>query len=385
MLQPPDAVVVCHDLVSPLVGAGGIRTVKIARELADRGRVVTIVAPSHSDMVEGIPVISIPAPSKLRSAVFSAVKFNFRLFSTFLRLRKSADLFVIHNALAGLLVAITGIIPRPQLMYDITDLHAEYYRVAATNVFTRMLGWLFVRLEVMIIKRSARVVVVSDTMKQHLCRLGVAEQMIDVVYDGVTLERFSAEKESGSNRTIGHVGLVDKQHGVGLLVPMAAKLRRDGVDFDLRVVGDGRVLDSVKRAVRREGLDDFLTFTGHVAHAEVPGQLRKIRVGVIPRPVTEANDMIITLKLMEYWASGTVVVAAPLKAIREIATEGENIIFFEPGNPDSLAAAVARLLDDPKLCRRIAGGGYERSRDFSWDTLVPQIVDSFGVPRQDVD
>jgi glycosyltransferase involved in cell wall biosynthesis len=114
-------------------------------------------------------------------------------------------------------------------------------------------------------------------------------------------------------------------------------------------------------------------------------QLRKVRVGVIPRPVTEANDMIITLKLMEYWASGTVVVAAPLKAIRQVATKGENVIFFEPGNPDSLAAAVARLLDDPKLCGRIAGGGYERSRDFSWDTLVPQIIDSFGVSRQDID
>lgn len=60
----------------------------------------------------------------------------------------------------------------------------------------------------------------------------------------------------------------------GTSIPTPSKfrsaLRRDGVDFDLRVVGDRRVLDSVKRAVRRERRDDYLTFTAHVAAAQGP-------------------------------------------------------------------------------------------------------------------
>jgi hypothetical protein len=48
--------VVCHDFVSPLVGGAGAHPQwKNSRELADRGRFVTIVAPSHSDMVRRHP------------------------------------------------------------------------------------------------------------------------------------------------------------------------------------------------------------------------------------------------------------------------------------------------------------------------------------------
>ncbi len=378
MSQDTRAVVICHDHVYPLTGAGGIRTIKIGRELADRGMRVTVIAPSHREEVEGLPVIPIPEPTKRRSEVLSALKFNVRLFRLILGMRRELDLVVIHNALAGLFVLFSGIIPRDRLMYDITDLHAEYYRVAARDPLTRLLGRLFVAMEIAIIRRSAKIVVVSQAMKEHLCGKGIPAGDIKVVCDGVGLDRFSADKTPESAQTVGHVGLVDKQHGVTLLPATAAALRRAGREFNVRVVGDGRELGAVQQAVHKEGLGDVFTFTGHVPHDEVPSQLEQIGIGVITRPLTAANDMIITLKLMEYWASGTAVVAPPLKAIREIAAENDNIVYFEPGSPESLAEKVGLLLEDDAFRQRVALGGYQRSRDFAWDTLVPQIVDCFG-------
>ena len=44
-------------------------------------------------------------------------------------------------------------------------------------------------------------------------------------------------------------------------------------------------------------------------------------IGVIPRPDSAFNHLVITLKLLEYWASGTVVIAARLRGIEEVAKE----------------------------------------------------------------
>ncbi len=57
--------------------------------------------------------------------------------------------------------------------------------------------------------------------------------------------------------------------------------------------------------------------------------------------------------LLEGMACGRAVMAAPVGGMVDAIVDGENGLFAPPGDPDGLAAAIERLLDDPGLRQRL--------------------------------
>jgi glycosyltransferase involved in cell wall biosynthesis len=64
----------------------------------------------------------------------------------------------------------------------------------------------------------------------------------------------------------------------------------------------------------------------------------------------------------EALASGRAVIAAGSGGVFEQMTSGEHGLLFAPGSTDSLASAMARLIQDPELRERLARAGAERAR-----------------------
>ena len=54
------------------------------------------------------------------------------------------------------------------------------------------------------------------------------------------------------------------------------------------------------------------------------------------------------LKLFDYMAAGVPIVASDLPALREVLRHEQNALLATPGDPDSFAAAVQRILADPR-------------------------------------
>jgi glycosyltransferase involved in cell wall biosynthesis len=62
------------------------------------------------------------------------------------------------------------------------------------------------------------------------------------------------------------------------------------------------------------------------------------------------------------------VIASAVQGLQEIVTDGETGILVPPDDPVALAAAVARVLDDPALAHRLATAGQDSARrNFSLD------------------
>jgi glycosyltransferase involved in cell wall biosynthesis len=88
--------------------------------------------------------------------------------------------------------------------------------------------------------------------------------------------------------------------------------------------------------------------------------------------VTPAYAETFAHPLVEAMASGAPVVAADLPVHREVC--GEAALYFQRFSPQELAEQVLRLKTSPDLRKTLADRGRIRSRDFSWEKHVDEIL-----------
>lgn len=368
-------IVTTHDWLNPIVGGGALRTVKVAEEFKRRGHRVTILGPSKSNYISGMRAWSLPAPTKRRSQVLSAIKFNFRLSWRFIHLIWNTNLIFVHNAAAAASVAVLSRLFRKQFILDITDIHAEYLKYGKPNFFEKLLTPLLLWIEYWIICSADRVIVVTEEMRRHVVQEGLNPDKVTVVYDGAELDKYNSEKIENSKFGIIHLGWVDKQHGLHGLMEASPEIIKALPNVKFYIIGDGRELPRVKKLAKEFRVYNRFLFTGFVPHPQTMQYLRQAAIGVILRPDTLPNNLVVTLKLLAYWATGTVVVSSRLKGIEEIAEDGKDIVFFEPGNWQDLAQKIISLARDPELVNHLRRNGLEKVRKFDWRDLIPRIVD----------
>ena len=125
--------------------------------------------------------------------------------------------------------------------------------------------------------------------------------------------------------------------------------------------------------VRELGLRDRITLTGPVPRADVPAMLAAADVLVLPTLATESARYTSPLKLFEYMASGTPIVASDLAPIREILTDDKDARLVPPADPDALASALRALLANPSDATRLARAAFERVGAHSWACRAERI------------
>jgi glycosyltransferase involved in cell wall biosynthesis len=51
---------------------------------------------------------------------------------------------------------------------------------------------------------------------------------------------------------------------------------------------------------------------------------------------------------------------------------GKAVLYFDPNDPVALAAAVARVLDEPGVARQLCENGRARAAELTWDRCARQ-------------
>jgi glycosyltransferase involved in cell wall biosynthesis len=88
--------------------------------------------------------------------------------------------------------------------------------------------------------------------------------------------------------------------------------------------------------------------------------------------VTPAYTESFAHPLVEAMSSGLPVVASDLEVHREICSSAA--LYFPRFSPDGLAECVLRICESPELTDQLSGDGLDRSRDFSWEMHVSQLL-----------
>ncbi|MBN9562413.1 MAG: glycosyltransferase family 4 protein [Alphaproteobacteria bacterium] len=223
-------------------------------------------------------------------------------------------------------------------------------------------------------RSATRVLTVTDVLGRMVSAEGVEPDRVEVIPNGIDPRRFAAlpARPAGNGTLVlGFVGFVRSWHGLDAVISAMAA---DEASTALRlvVVGDGPARPELESLTATLGIGDRVSFTGLAARDAVPELVAGFDIALQPKVVAYASP----LKVFEYMAAGRAIVAPDQPNIREILTDGETALLFDPAESGSVWRAIQRLVADPDLRRRLgeAARAEIARRDYTWERNAERIA-----------
>jgi glycosyltransferase involved in cell wall biosynthesis len=206
---------------------------------------------------------------------------------------------------------------------------------------------------------AALVACISDYCRSQLMAFSAPEHWdkLRVVHCGVDTDHFRPPGSSSDNGVprIVQVGRLVAVKGQAVLLAAAAALRDRGHEFRLELVGDGPDRDELTGLAEGLDLTDRTVFHGALSHEQVRGVLAGATVMCLPS-FAEGVPVV----LMEAMAMEVPVLTSRIMGIPELVEDGRCGALVAPGDADSLAGALQRLLEDPQQRAQLGRRGRER-------------------------
>lgn len=172
--------------------------------------------------------------------------------------------------------------------------------------------------------------------------------------------------------TIIFVGGMDAAHyfkGIPILLQSLFLLKRDGVNAQCLLVGDGELRQSFELQAQGLGISGMVRFAGRVSHDRLPLHYSLADLLVLPSTTQgEAFGVVI----LEAMASGVPVIATDLPGVRTIARDAGFVV--PPSDPISLAQAIAGYLsgeNDREVWKMSAR--HVAEEEYAWGPIVEKL------------
>jgi glycosyltransferase involved in cell wall biosynthesis len=151
------------------------------------------------------------------------------------------------------------------------------------------------------------------------------------------------------------VGRLTPAKGQHILIDAVERLTRQGRRVRLRLVGGGPDDESLRRHAARTAARECVIFEGALNQDRIRDFYAQADAFCIPS-FAEGLPVV----LMEAMAMEIPCVTTHIAGIPELIRDGVNGLLTPPSDADALAKALARLMDDPELRKRIAQSGRAR-------------------------
>ena len=224
------------------------------------------------------------------------------------------------------------------------------------------------------IERSRRVIAVSEATRSDVIEIyDVKPDLVHVVHNG--LDPFFSEPSSQdsldhASRLVDSfplfalsVGTVQPRKNLPAMAEAVGLARRRGLDVHLVHVGaDGWLSDEVHSGVA-ESDDGFVHFLGPLDDRLLKALYQLARVTLA---VSKAEGFMIPI--IESMAMGTPVITSDVSSMPEVA--GGGALLAAPDNPDEIADAIVRVVDQPDLAESLKSRGRLRAAQFTWQAAA---------------
>lgn len=197
--------------------------------------------------------------------------------------------------------------------------------------------------------------------EQFIRRWGIAGDRVTTIENGTALVEMLRRDDLksfavGDSRdadgcvTLVYLGGFYAWHGVPVLLDALAKARARGVPATLLMIGSGDGLAEAQSRAAGLGLNEVVTFAGHMGPAQYAPLLAAADAGVSPYCGWPEFS---GLKVLDYKAAGLPTIASGVNGHPPTLEDGRTAVIVPPCQPEPLAAAIERIARDAGLRRRL--------------------------------
>ena len=194
-----------------------------------------------------------------------------------------------------------------------------------------------------------------------------------LIPNGVTVRRY--EKASplagwpGAGGALGFLGRMDEpRKGLDVLLRAFEMLAARRPGLRLLIAGPGDADNAVEKV--SAPLRERVIMLGQVSEDDKARVYHSVDVFCAPNTGGESFGIV----LAEAMAAGAPIVASDLDAFRQVLRGGRAGELFETGDPDALAEAAGRLLDDPQRRADLSAAASEAVRIYDWPVVARDVV-----------
>ena len=213
-------------------------------------------------------------------------------------------------------------------------------------------------------------IAISAGLARYLAeREGFEVSSFEIVHYGI--EPGSEPSSPPGRPRLAVVGRLIPIKGHGVLLRALAAARAEVPGITLEIAGEGALETELRTTVAQLGLDDSVSFLGHVPR--VAGVFERAEVVVVPS-LGEGFGMV-ALEAMEH---GRAVIASAVGGLPEIVDDGSTGLLVPPSDVGALAAAIRELAGDATRAAAFGAAGRERAvAEFSQRRCTERTVEIY--------
>ncbi len=166
---------------------------------------------------------------------------------------------------------------------------------------------------------------------------------------------------------LGYFGRLEGEKGFNVLVDALKKVRSD--NWQLSVYGNGRDLVDYRRRISLAGLDRRVQFRGVIPASEVPSRMAHCHAVVLPS-LQEGCPYVV----LEALSLGVPIVGSIVGGVPDLVRDGHDGLLVPPGQPDALAQAIIRLIEDSDLLSMLHQNALSRRNVFTASQMADRLL-----------
>jgi len=233
------------------------------------------------------------------------------------------------------------------------------------------LGWkgFFGKFIENVASKLGKSIAVSKTTKKNLESLGLKDEDIYIIPNGIDLKRVSDVTPNIDRCDIIFVGRLIKEKNVDILLKAIYYVRHELCDIKCYIIGDGPEKENLIKLVIDRRLDNNVAFFEFMEHDEVISRIKSSKLFVLPSSREGFGIVVI-----EAFACGIPVIT--IKHQRNAACQ---LVSKETGivtNLDvyELGDAIYRVIDNDKLQENMSKSAMIVAQEYDWGNIVDRLI-----------
>lgn len=225
-----------------------------------------------------------------------------------------------------------------------------------------------------VFKYASAITVVSDFIKRQLTStLGVPSERIVVLPMPIDPEKiYARQMPKPEGRMILCVARFTKQKDLGTLIKAFHRVAQRWSDLDLVMIGEGPERAALLDLIAELNVEKKVFLHGLMSQEALNEYYNRCDMVVLPS-IEEGFGLV----MVEGQLCKKPVIGADSGGIPEIVEHEKTGLLFPPGDHQSLASAIERILSDESLASRLAQAGYRSAvSNFSQQAFLKKYLEA---------